>query len=137
MTNEQEQPGPAAAYRALVEEFGRGWEAGDIDRLVAVFTDDAVYLETPFSDPARGVSAVREAWQGIRLNHADVRFRVGEIHVAGPWFAAEFKCTFRRRRTGEPVDARGAMFCETHDGKISELRMYWHRFVGGRDTSIP
>jgi len=25
------------------------------------------------------------------------------------------------------VDARGAIFCETKDGKITEMRMYWHR----------
>jgi len=25
------------------------------------------------------------------------------------------------------VDGRGAIFCETKDGKISEMRMYWHR----------
>jgi ketosteroid isomerase-like protein len=49
----------------------------------------------------------------------------------GPWFSAEFKCTFRRRRTGEPVDVRGAIFCETADGLISEMRMYYHRVVGG------
>jgi len=47
--------------------------------------------------------------------------------VAGPWFATEFRCTYRRRRTGEWVDARGAMFCETKDDKITEMRMYWHR----------
>src|SRR5881409_3415485 len=34
----------------------------------------------------------------------------------------------RPRRTGAWVDARGAMFCETKDGKITEMRMYWHRY---------
>lgn len=127
----------AQRYRELVETFARGWQEGDLDVLVSVFTADGIYLETPFSEPDRGVSAIRKAWEGVRLNHADVSFRCGEIYVAGPWFAAEFRCTFRRRRTGEPVDARGAMFCETSDGKISEMRMYWHRFAGNRDTSKP
>jgi len=49
------------------------------------------------------------------------------VYVAGPWFATEFRCTYRRRRSGEWVDARGAIFCETKDGKITEMRMYWHR----------
>jgi hypothetical protein len=35
------------------------------------------------------------------------------------------------------VDARGAVFCETKGEKVSEMRMYWHRFAGGRDTSKP
>lgn len=120
-----------------METFGRGWEQGDIDLLLSVFTPDAVYLETPFSREDKGTAAIRKAWEGVRLSHADVAFRCGEIYVAGPWFAVEFRCTFRRRRTGEPVDARGAMFCETAGDKISEMRMYWHRFSGKRDTSVP
>lgn len=126
----------AARFRELVDTFGRGWERGDVDQLMSVFAPDAIYLETPFTEPASGVDAVRRAWEGVRLNHADIAFRSGEIYVAGPWFATEFKCTYRRRRTGELVDARGAMFCETKDGKITEMRLYWHRWVGGRDTSI-
>jgi ketosteroid isomerase-like protein len=35
------------------------------------------------------------------------------------------------------VDARGAIFCETDDGRITEMRMYWHRWSGGRETSKP
>src|SRR6266568_3984198 len=35
---------------------------------------------------------------------------------------------YRGRRTGDWVDARGAMFCETKDGKVTEMRMYWHRY---------
>ncbi len=88
------------AYRQMVDTFGRGWERGDVDELVSVFAPDAVFLETPFSERA---------------------------DVAGPWFAIEFRCLYRRRRTGERIDARGAMFCETKDGKITEMRMYWHR----------
>ena len=33
------------------------------------------------------------------------------------------------------LDVRGALFCETADGKISEMRMYWHRWAGGREVS--
>ena len=74
-----------------------------------------------------GIDAIRAYWKDIPVNQADVTFKSGEIYAAGPWFATEFRCTYRRRRSGEWVDARGAMFCETKDGKITEMRMYWHR----------
>jgi hypothetical protein len=35
------------------------------------------------------------------------------------------------------VDARGAIFCETDGARITEMRMYWHRWNGGRETSKP
>jgi ketosteroid isomerase-like protein len=126
-----------AGYRELVDTLGKGWEKGDVEAICSVFTDDAVFLETPFSQPDTGIAAIRAYWRDIPLTQAEVRFQSGEIYAAGPWFATEFRCTFRRRRTGEQVDARGALFCETKDGKISEMRMYWHRYAGGRDEPKP
>ncbi len=116
------------AFRRLVDTFGRGWERGDPEEILSVFTSDAVFLESPFGDKDIGLDALRRYWQDIPVNQAEVSFRSGEIYVAGPWFATEFRCTYRRRRTGEPVDTRGALFCETKDGKISEMRMYWQRY---------
>ena len=49
-------------------------------------------------------------------NQSEITFSSGEIFGAGPWFSTEFKCVFRRRRTGEWVEARGAIFCETERG---------------------
>ena len=114
-------------YRQLLETFGRGWERGDVDQIVSVFAPGAVFLETPFSEKCVGTDAIRGYWKDVPVNQAEVTFKAGEIYVAGPWFATEFRCTYRRRRTGDWVDARGAMFCETKDGKITEMRMYWHR----------
>ncbi len=116
------------AYRELLDAFGRGWERGDVDAIASVFAPDAVFLETPFGARSAGVDAIRAYWTDVPANQAEVTFKSGEIYVAGPWFATEFRCTYRRRRTGEWVDARGAMFCETRDGKITEMRMYWHRY---------
>ena len=126
-----------ALGRILIDAFGQGWSRGDIDQLMSVFSPDAVYLETPFSGPQRGAGAVRRFWLEVPRHQSEITFTSGEIFAAGPWFSTEFKCLYRRKRTGEWVDARGAIFCETVDGKITEMRMYWHRFNGGRETSKP
>ena len=117
----------STGFRELVDTFGAAWERGDVEGIISLFTPDAVFLETPFSDRAVGITAIRDYWKDVPANQAEVSFRSGEIYVVGPWFATEFRCIYRRRRTGERVDARGAIFCETKDGKISEMRMYWHR----------
>jgi ketosteroid isomerase-like protein len=122
-----------ALGRRLVDAFGKGWAKGDVPLLMSVFTDDAVFIETPFSAPRKGREAILQYWRDVPVHQAEVTFSSGEIFVVGPWFSAEYKVTFRRRRTGEWVEARGAMFCETSGEKISELRMYWHRWAGGRE----
>ena len=113
--------------RTLVDEFGRGWSKAKVDVMMSVFAPEPVFQETPFSEPLRGQDAVRGYWADVPLHQSEISFTAGEIFVVGPWFATEFKCTVRRRRTGEWVDARGAMFCETDGARITEMRLYWDR----------
>jgi ketosteroid isomerase-like protein len=124
--SDQEQA-TRALGRALIDEFGRGWSRAKVDLLLSVFAPDAAFVETPFSEPLRGTDAIRGYWGDIPMNQSEITFSSGEIYAAGPWFSTEFRCVFRRRRTGEWVDARGAIFCETNGEKITEMRMYWHR----------
>jgi ketosteroid isomerase-like protein len=126
-----------ALGRSLIDTFGNGWSKGNIDLLMSVYATDAVFIETPFSQPIQGVDKVRRYWSEVPYNQSEISFSSGEIYAAGPWFSTEFKCVFRRRRTGEWVEARGAIFCETDAGRITEMRMYWHRWNGGRETSKP
>ena len=128
-------PEPTAQLgRRLVDALGRAWERTDAQALLAVFTPDAVFVESPFAAPLSGSAAIRGYWQDLSFHQSEVRFASGEIFVAGPWFATEFTVGFRRRRTGEAVEARGGMFCETREGLVSEMRLYWHRRVGGREA---
>lgn len=121
--------------RRLIDTFGNGWSKAKIDLLMSVFAEDAVFLETPFSSPLRGRDAVLTYWKDVPYHQTEITFRSGEIYAAGPWFSTEFRLVFRRRRTGEWIDARGAIFCETAAELITEMRMYWHRAAGGQDTA--
>jgi ketosteroid isomerase-like protein len=123
--------------RSLIDTFGKGWSKENIDLLMSVYSPDAVFIETPFTQPLRGQEEVRRYWLDVPYNQSEITFSSGEIFAAGPWFSTEFKCVFRRRRTGEWVEARGAIFCETAAQLITEMRMYWHRWNGGRETSKP
>ena len=116
-----------ALGRGLIDEFGEGWARGKPEVMMAVFSENPVFIETPFSEPLKGVEAVRGYWADVPMHQSEITFSSGEIFAAGPWFSTEFKCSFRRRRTGEWVEARGAIFCETDGRKITEMRMYWHR----------
>ena len=116
-----------ALGRTLIDTFGQGWARGNVELLLSVFGPDAAFVETPFSAPLQGTEAIRSYWIETPYHQSEATFTSGEIFAAGPWFATEFKCVFRRRRTGEWVDARGAIFCETDGSLITEMRLYWHR----------
>ncbi|MFI5234850.1 MAG: nuclear transport factor 2 family protein [Gemmatimonadales bacterium] len=116
-----------ALGRQLVDAFGKGWEKAKVDAMLEVFTPEAAFLASPFESPLAGLEAIRGYWQDVPYAQSEITFTSGEIYAAGPWFSTEFRCVYRRRRTGEWVDARGAIFCETSGEKITEMRMYWIR----------
>lgn len=124
------QPDTSALGRILIDTLARGWERTHPETILSVFSDDAVFHESPFGEPLRGHEAIRKYWADTPYHQADVKVATGEIFVVGPWFSTEIKVTYRRRRTGELVDTRGALFCETNGDRITELRMYWHRSAG-------
>ena len=123
--------------RELIDTFGRGWSKLRIDIIASVYAPEAVFIETPFTAPIAGIDAIRKYWADVPYHQSEVTFTSGEIFTVGPWFSTEFKCVFRRRRTGDWVDARGAIFCETSGSLITEMRMYWHRWNRGRETDTP
>jgi hypothetical protein len=120
-----------------MDTFGKGWAKGDIALILTVFSPNAILIETPFSEPHRGLELLRLYWRDVAYHQSEITFTTGEIYAAGPWFSTEFKLLFRRKRTGEWVEARGAIFCETDGREIIEMRMYWHRWNGGKETSKP
>lgn len=120
-----------AEYGTLVQRFGDGWMKGQADQMAGVFAQDGTFYPGPFVAPCRGQQAIADYWKDVPVEQAEVSFRYGEIYVAGPWFATEFRCRFRRRRSGEMLDVKGAMFCETSGGAITEMRLYWERHAGG------
>lgn len=116
-------------FEALITAFGKGWESGDAKAMANTFTENGTFVPEPFTAPVHGKKHIEEYWRDVPKAQAEITFRWGEIFVAGPWFAVEIKCTFRRRRTGEWVDLRGALFCETRENRILEMRMYYHRDI--------
>lgn len=113
--------------RTLMDRLARGWSKANIDEVMSVFAEEAVFLEAPFTNPIRGTPAIRRWWADVPYHQSEITVSTGEIYAAGPWFSTEFKAVFRRRRTGDRVDARGAIFCETDGERVTEMRMYWHR----------
>jgi ketosteroid isomerase-like protein len=121
-------PDPAGRrFEHLVSEFGKAWEAGKPSAMAEVFAEDGNFVSGPFDPPIQGRTAIADYWGDVPREQSAITFRFGEIFAAGPWFATEFKCSYRRIRTGEWIEISGALFCETAGDKISEMRMYWDR----------
>ena len=61
-----------ALGRSLIDTFGKGWSKENIDLLMSVYSPDAVFIETPFTQPLRGQEEVRRYWLDVPYNQSEI-----------------------------------------------------------------
>jgi limonene-1,2-epoxide hydrolase len=60
----------------IVKAFIAAWSERNIDRIMAFFTDDAVYVNVPIEPPNRGKEAIRKAIDSFAGMASAIEFRV-------------------------------------------------------------
>jgi len=63
----------AADLPAIVVAWADAWTSGDADRLVDLYTEDAVYEEIPTATVARGHADIGAFFEATHANFADIR----------------------------------------------------------------
>jgi limonene-1,2-epoxide hydrolase len=106
----------------VVTDFCDTVNKGDLDALVAFFSDDAVYHNIPL-DPIVGRDAIRETLAGFLATLGSMSFETLHALADGPIVATERVDSFVTddRTIALPV----AGFFEVHDGKITAWRDYF------------
>jgi nuclear transport factor 2 (NTF2) superfamily protein len=110
---------------AWLEGYKRAWESRDPDLIVTLFTPDAPYYETPFSEPALGREGIRHYWQEGVVPQREVRFQYHIITVVEQQAFVRWQSRFHLDAEERQLDG---IFLLTFapDGLCSELREWWH-----------
>ena len=106
-----------------LEAYGRALETFDGDAWVALFTDDAEYLDNPFGTALVGHNAVRAYLLDASASHRDVEYTVERHWVSGTTILAAWHVTFVRKASGQVVRMAGFLAAEVaSDGRVSRFR---------------
>jgi ketosteroid isomerase-like protein len=113
-----------AALLDHVRSYYEALNSGDADRVADHFTDDAVHYYTR-RDPHRGAREIAEhaAWA---VEHIEGRWILENGIDDGVQACIEWTMTWRDPRSGERRLDRGAEWFSFLDGKIAEVRAYFH-----------
>ncbi|MEY2477029.1 MAG: limonene,2-epoxide hydrolase [Actinomycetota bacterium] len=106
----------------LVRRFCAAWGDGDVDALVAFFTDDAVYHNIPIS-PVTGKEAIKTTIEGFTAGVDKIEFRVNAIAADGNVVLTERVDVFTTPAKAIELPVMGTF--ETRDGKIAAWRDYF------------
>jgi len=114
---------------SLLRDFGRAFNRGDIDGILACVTDNfewrlAAGPDAPDGRIVRGKEEVRAALEARDRDIAEMRFSETEVSIAGDKVFGSFRAT-GRKRDGTPIDVRGLDIYRIENGKIALKDSYW------------
>ena len=130
---------PAASPAALpppLDAWAAAWAVGDVEGVLAAFTDDAVFEEVPIGVVTHGQDELRAHLEGLKAAFPDLSMVVTGGFVAGDRAAAEwtFTGTYAGQfpglppGTGQTVTVRGASILELEGDLIRAARDYWDAY---------
>jgi ketosteroid isomerase-like protein len=110
----------------VVEDFNMVFNTGDVDAIMARFTDDCVFENTspsPDGERFKGQEAVRAVWTEFFGGGHSPHFEAEDMFASGD------RCTVRWRYTwkgedGEEGHVRGVDVFRVADGKVAEKLAY-------------
>ena len=119
------------------EENIAAWNAHDVDRFLAIVSDDIMWQDVGDPQPFQGKEAVRQYIQGWFSAFPDMKVNVKNRVVTEDQIAAEVEFTGtnsgalllapgmpRIPPTGKTVNAKGTYFVRVKDGKAVEVHTY-------------
>ena len=106
----------------LVRQFCDAWGDGDLDAIVAYFSDDAVYHNIPLA-PVVGPEQIRATIEGFSGGVENIEFRVDAIAADGGTVLTERHDIFTFANGVIDLPVMGTF--EVADGKITAWRDYF------------
>ena len=128
---------PAATAATLpppLDAWDAAWASGDVEAILATYTDDVVFEEVPFNLVVRGQDELRAHLENLYAAFPDIRFAAtGATFVAGDQAAVEWTATgtYTGQIAGMPpgdgqtVTFRGASILEVAGSQIRVEREYY------------
>jgi steroid delta-isomerase-like uncharacterized protein len=122
-----------ALERAL-DNWAAAWSAGDIDKLLGLFTDDVSYEDVTFGAVSEGKEALRNFAAAALGAFPGMTFEITSTVIAGAGDAGAFEWVWRGKQakdfpglpaTKTQFEVRGVSFVEFRGEQIRRCSDYW------------
>jgi hypothetical protein len=113
-------------FEHWLNSYKRAWENFDTATSIALFTDDAIYAVSLFSEPLRGREALTAYWSNVALTQVDVRFDYHILAVNDELGVNHWSASFIKRKTSKLIRLDGIFIVKLNDeGRCFEFREWW------------
>lgn len=116
------------AFKRWLNNYGRAWENRDPAAAAELYAEEGSYQVTPFVEPMRGRTAIRDYWTGVAGTEKDVRFGYEILVVTESIGIAHWHAWFEITPQGLKTRLDIIFVIELDaNGKCVSLREWWHK----------
>ena len=112
-----------ADIHELIARHDAGWNAQDLDAIMACYTPGIVFVNHNAGESATGTHAVRDHLAGIFAGWPDLRFRGRRLYVSDHFAVSEWTAT-ATHRDGRRLEWDGVDVFPLEDGLIARKDVY-------------
>ena len=116
----------------LLEQLSEAENSHDLERMLALMTDDVVIEDVPFGMVMRGKGGVKQGFSGFFAAASDFKVELKSWVTNDKSFALEVIFTGTQKgdlpglpASGKRFSVRGCSYGEFENGKIKGRRDYW------------
>jgi ketosteroid isomerase-like protein len=117
-----------------VRSYYEALNSGDAERVASHFTEDATHYYTRL-DPHMGAATIGEMTKWA-VENIEARWFIENAIEDGDQAVIEWTMTWRHAESGEPRLDRGTEWFLFRDGRIAEIRAYYHSGPKNRQGNL-
>lgn len=111
----------------ILRTFGEAWTNQDSNKILTIFTKDAIYHERVLKKPYKGHKEIKEYWQSkVVEEQSDIKFKLLKYYICDNTIIAEWDASFNSNIEKKRIHIQEVAIFEIEKDKIKSLREYWH-----------
>jgi len=110
----------------ILTVYENAWVNQDPDKILTIFTKDAIYHERVLKEPYVGHKQIRKYWQSkVVEEQSNIKFKLLNFYIEGDVVVAEWDITFFNNRKNKKIHMKEVGIFEIVKNKIKSIREYW------------
>ncbi len=113
--------------KKVLNVYEDAWVNQKPEKILTIFTKDAIYRERAFEKPLIGHKQIKQYWQSkVVEEQSDIKFKLLHFWVDGDTVLAEWDASFNSSIEKARIHIIEVAILEFEGDKIKSLREYWH-----------
>lgn len=116
------------SFSQWLGSYSNAWRGRDPEAAASLYSDDATYQVTPFDEPLRGRSKIREYWEHVSKTEDRIQFDYEILAVTAEYGIARWRASLVLLPSGLETKLDGIFLISLDsEGRCRSLREWWHK----------